>query len=170
MADEAQESLHPTTAAETEAAAAASEEGGQQQEAGQEQQAQGQAGSGGKGRPEPGSAFLGSYGNSVGDKGSSSLPPHSPLPPTDSPTTVSSTLSPVGKPLGKGLETVASPVGGLVEPLVGGVMKSGKGWGDQVGVGAGNQDRKKLEEMERERSDVGGKEQTAGNPLGLGEP
>ncbi|KAL8800393.1 MAG: hypothetical protein Q9223_007295 [Gallowayella weberi] len=83
---------------------------------------------------------------------------------------VSSTLSPVGKPLGKGLETVASPVGGLVEPLVGGIMRSGKGFGDTVGVGAGNQDQKKAEEAERERQPVGGKEQTAGNPLGLSEP
>lgn len=76
----------------------------------------------------------------------------------------------MGKPLGKGLETVASPVGGLVEPLVGGIMKSGKGFGDTVGVGAGNQDQKKAEEAERERQPVGGKEQTAGNPLGLSEP
>ncbi|KAL8739528.1 MAG: hypothetical protein Q9184_008591, partial [Pyrenodesmia sp. 2 TL-2023] len=63
---------------------------------------------------QPGSALLGSYGNSIGS-------------------TVQSGLSPVGKPLGKGLETVASPVGGLVEPLVGGIMKSGKGFGDTVG-------------------------------------
>ncbi|KAI4171401.1 MAG: hypothetical protein LQ343_004257 [Gyalolechia ehrenbergii] len=86
------------------------------------------------------------------------------------PEPVQSTLSPVGKPLGKGLGTIASPVGGLVEPLVGGVMKSGKGFGDTVGVGAGNQDPKKLEEMREERKDVGGKEQTAQNPLGLGDP
>lgn len=49
-------------------------------------------------------------------------------------------------------------------------MKSGKGFGDTVGVGAGNQDPKKLEEMREERKDVGGKEQTAQNPLGLGDP
>lgn len=65
---------------------------------------------------------------------------------------------------------MGSPIGGLVEPLVGGVMKSGKGFGDTVGVGAGNQDKKKLEEMQRDKADVGGKEQTASNPLGLGEP
>ncbi|KAL8774801.1 MAG: hypothetical protein Q9209_000740 [Squamulea sp. 1 TL-2023] len=136
MADTGKEELRPTTAEDTEAAAAE----GQSQE--QE---------GGKPPREPGSAFLGGYGNSAGDK-------------------VSSTLSPVGKPLGKGLETVASPVGGLVEPLVGGLMKSGKGFGDTVGVGAGNQDQKKYEEAEQERAPVGGKEQTAGNPLGLSQP
>ncbi|KAI4102779.1 MAG: hypothetical protein LQ339_004518 [Xanthoria mediterranea] len=135
MADNAKEELRPTTAQDTEAAAAGSEGQSQEQESG-------------KPPKEPGSAFLGSYGNSVGNK-------------------VSSTLSPVGKPLGKGLETVASPVGGLVEPLVGGVMRSGQGFGDTVGVGAGNQDAKKYEEAERERASVGGKEQTGGNPLGL---
>lgn len=141
MAEEAKESLHPTTAADTEAA----EEGGAQE------QSQPQEQESGKSRAEPGSAFLGSYGNSAGDK-------------------VQSTLSPVGKPLGKGLGMVGSPIGGLVEPLVGGVMKSGKGFGDTVGVGAGNQDKKKLEEMQKDRADVGGKEQTGDNPLGLGEP
>ncbi|KAL8732650.1 MAG: hypothetical protein Q9166_002625 [cf. Caloplaca sp. 2 TL-2023] len=141
MADEAKAKLRPTTAEDTEAAANASE--------GKEEQPQEQAG--GKPPREPGSAFFGSYGNAAGDK-------------------VSSTLSPVGKPLGKGLETVASPVGGLVEPLVGGIMKSGKGFGDTVGVGAGNQDHKKYEEAERERQPVGGKEQTGSNPLGLSEP
>ncbi|KAI4090846.1 MAG: hypothetical protein LQ344_004493 [Seirophora lacunosa] len=153
---EGEESLHPTTAADTEAAAAAAEaaggEGGDQQKQQQQQQEQ-QSGeqTSGKPKPEPGSALLGSYGNSVGDK-------------------VQSTLSPIGQPLGKGLGTIASPVGGLVEPLVGGVMKSGAGFGDTVGVGAGNQDAKKRAEMERAREPVGGKEQTAGNPLGLGEP
>ncbi|KAL9018990.1 MAG: hypothetical protein Q9185_003732 [Variospora sp. 1 TL-2023] len=136
-----EESLHPTTAADTEEEAAASEAGGQGQE-----QAEGKPR-----QPEPGSALLGTYGNTAGSK-------------------IESGLSPVGKPLGKGLETVAAPVGGLVEPLVGGVMRSGQGFGDTVGVGAGNQDAKKREEMERERKPVGGQEQTAGNPLGLGEP
>ncbi|KAL8910218.1 MAG: hypothetical protein Q9171_004461 [Xanthocarpia ochracea] len=136
MADDGKEELRPTTAEDTEAAA--SEEQSQEQPSG-------------KPPREPGSAFLGGYGNTAGDK-------------------VSSTLSPVGKPLGKGLETVASPVGGLVEPLVGGILKSGKGFGDTVGVGAGNQDHKKFEEAERERAPVGGKEQTGDNPLGLTEP
>lgn len=49
-------------------------------------------------------------------------------------------------------------------------MKSGKGFGDTVGVGAGNQDQKKREEMEAERKPVGGQEQTGGNPLGLSDP
>ncbi|KAL8651633.1 MAG: hypothetical protein Q9226_004614 [Calogaya cf. arnoldii] len=138
MADNGKEELHPTTAEDTEAAAAGSEGQSQEEEIG-------------KPPKEPGSAFLGGYGNSVGGK-------------------VSSTLSPVGKPLGKGLETVASPVGGLVEPLVGGLMKSGKGFGDTVGVGAGNQDHKKFEDAERERAPLGGKGQTGSNPLGLQEP
>ncbi|KAL8778403.1 MAG: hypothetical protein Q9213_007429 [Squamulea squamosa] len=163
MADTGKEELRPTTAEDTEAAAAPEGTEGQSQE--QE---------GGKPLREPGSAFLGGYGNSAGDKG---YPPRSPSP-LSSPIflsanykkKVSSTLSPVGKPLGKGLETVASPVGGLVEPLVGGLMKSGKGFGDTVGVGAGNQDHKKYEEAEQERAPVGGKEQTAGNPLGLSQP
>ncbi|KAL8877795.1 MAG: hypothetical protein Q9192_008595 [Flavoplaca navasiana] len=136
MADSGKEELRPTTAEDTETAAAGGE-GKSEEEIG-------------KPPKEPGSAFLGGYGNAAGDK-------------------VSSTLSPVGKPVGKGLETVASPVGGLVEPLVGGIMKSGKGFGDTVGVGAGNQDQKKYEEKESERAGVGGKEQTAGNPLGLRE-
>ncbi|KAI4118330.1 MAG: hypothetical protein LQ345_001592 [Seirophora villosa] len=149
---EGEESLHPTTAADTEAAVAeaAGGEGDQQKQQQQEEQ-QGAEQTSGKPKPEPGSALLGSYGNSVGDK-------------------VQSTLSPVGQPLGKGLGTIASPVGGLVEPLVGGVMKSGAGFGDTVGVGAGNQDAKKRAEMERAREPVGGREQTAGNPLGLGDP
>ncbi|KAI4200057.1 MAG: hypothetical protein LQ350_004196 [Teloschistes chrysophthalmus] len=136
-----EESLHPTTAADTEEAAAAAEGS----------QPQTQTETEGKPPKQPGDALLGGYGNSVGSK-------------------VESGLSPVGRPLGKGLETVASPVGGLVEPLVGGVMKMGKGFGDQVGVGAGNQDGKKREEMERERKPVGGQEQTGGNPLGLSDP
>ncbi|KAL8658679.1 MAG: hypothetical protein Q9202_007476 [Teloschistes flavicans] len=135
-----EESLHPTTAADTEAAATA-----------EQSQPQTQPEKEGKPPKQPGDALLGGYGNSVGSK-------------------VESGLSPVGRPLGKGLETIASPVGGLVEPLVGGVMKFGKGFGDQVGVGAGNQDAKKREEMERESKPVGGQEQTGGNPLGLSEP
>lgn len=79
-----------------------------------------------------GSAFLGSYGNAAGS-------------------TIQSGLAPVGKPLGKGLETVASPVGGLVEPLVGGIMKSGSAFGENFGTGAGNMDQKKKAEMEQAR-------------------
>ncbi|KAI1625346.1 hypothetical protein EDD37DRAFT_649670 [Exophiala viscosa] len=80
-------------------------------------------------------------------------------------------LSPVGKYAGKGFETVGRPVGGLVEPLVGGVMKSGKGWGDQVGVGFGNEGggpaKQQEEEGRKMKEEIGGKEQNAENPLGL---
>ena len=86
---------------------------------------------------------------------------------------VQSALNPVGKYAGKGLETVSKPVGGVVEPLVGGVMKSGKGFGDTVGVGFGNAEggpAKQAEaEGERMKKPVGGQEQTADNPLGLNE-
>ena len=92
--------------------------------------------------------LLAGYGNSAGDK-------------------IESGLSPVGKPVGKGLETVARPVGGLVEPLVGGLMKGSKAWGDALGVGAGNEDKRKTEEEMKSKEPIGGKDQTADNPLGL---
>ncbi|MCJ1429709.1 hypothetical protein MMC29_007624 [Sticta canariensis] len=93
-------------------------------------------------------AFLGSYGNRAGS-------------------TINSTLSPVGAPLGKGLETVTRPVGNVVDALVGGVMRSGAAHGDIAGVGAGNMDKKRDEENERLREPLGGEEQTGQNPLGL---
>jgi hypothetical protein len=92
--------------------------------------------------------MLGKYGNSVGDK-------------------IESGLSPIGKPLGKGLETVARPVGGLVDPLVGGLMRSAAAFGDAAGVGAGNMDHKRAAEEEEKRRPIGGQEQNADNPLGL---
>lgn len=93
-------------------------------------------------------AMLGKYGNSIGDK-------------------IESGLSPLGKPLGKGLGIVGKPVGGLVEPLVGGLLKSGDAYGQAAGVGAGNLDHKNAAEEEERRRPVGGQEQTADNPLGL---
>ena len=51
---------------------------------------------------------------------------------------IQSGLAPVGNTLGKGLGTAGKPVGGLVEPLVGGITKSGKAFGEATGVGAGN--------------------------------
>lgn len=60
-----------------------------------------------------------------------------------------------------------------MEPLVGGVMKSGKGFGETVGVGYGNAEggpAKAAEaEGEKMKQPVGGKDQTADNPLGLNE-
>ncbi|KAF7512858.1 hypothetical protein GJ744_011961 [Endocarpon pusillum] len=79
-------------------------------------------------------------------------------------------LSPVGKYAGKGFETIGAPVGGIVDPLVGGVMRSGGAFGEAVGVGSGNMDKKKAaeaEERERMKKEIGGKEQTGDNPLGL---
>jgi len=76
-------------------------------------------------------------------------------------------MSPVGKPLGKGLSAIGSPVGGLVEPLVGGLTKSGAAFGGVAGVGAGNMEHKNREEEEERKKPYGGKEQTGENPLGI---
>ena len=92
--------------------------------------------------------FLGSYGNQAGDK-------------------LQGYLNPVGKPVGKGLETATKPVGSLVDPLVGGVMRAGKMWGDETGVGSGNSDAKKAADKAEMKKPIGGNEQNAGNPLGL---
>ncbi|KAL9034165.1 MAG: hypothetical protein Q9214_007169 [Letrouitia sp. 1 TL-2023] len=120
MADQPKEELHVTDTPESQEARRA--EAAQDS---QEEQAS-------KPPREPGSAFLGSYGNAAGS-------------------TIQSGLEPVGKPLGKGLETVASPVGGLVEPIVGGIMKSGQAFGENFGTGAGNMDQKKKAQMEEAR-------------------
>ncbi|KAK5050576.1 hypothetical protein LTR84_003858 [Exophiala bonariae] len=93
-----------------------------------------------------------SYGNAAGEK-------------------IEETLAPVSKYTGKGLETLGRPIGGLVEPLVGGVMKGGKAWGEETGVGYGNAEggpAKAAEaEGQRMKEPFGGKEQNAENPLGL---
>lgn len=92
------------------------------------------------------------FGNAAGDK-------------------IQETLKPVGDIAGKGFETIGRPVGGLVDPTVGGIMRAGKGWGEQLGVGFGNHEGgpAKQEEAEgkRMKEPVGGKEQTGDNPLGL---
>ena len=92
--------------------------------------------------------FLAPYGNAAGDK-------------------IESTLGTVGRPVGKGLETITRPVGGVVDGLVGGLMRSGGAYGDVAGVGAGNMDHKRAKENEEAHEPVGGEEQTAENPLGL---
>jgi len=98
---------------------------------------------------QPGTSFgLGGYGNSVGDK-------------------IESTMAPVGKPLGKGLETVGRPLGGVIDPIVGGIMRFGSASGAAAGVGAGNMDKKNEAEEEWKKESIGGKEQTGENPLGL---
>jgi hypothetical protein len=94
---------------------------------------------------------LSSYGNSFGN-------------------TIESKLSPVGNVAGKGLEKLGGPVGGVVDPLLGGVMRSGGAFGTAFGVGSGNMDNKKkaeAEEREKLAKEIGGKEQTGENPLGL---
>ena len=90
-----------------------------------------------------------------------------------------STLSPVGKPLGTGLEKVAQPLGSIVGSVVdGGVMAGGSAAGAMTGVGAGAMDTGKMKEewekvkeerrqQEEMNEPVGGKDQTAENPLGL---
>lgn len=80
-------------------------------------------------------------------------------------------LNPVGKYTGKGLETIGKPVGGIVDPLVGGTMRSGEAFGDTIGVGYGNKEggpaKQQEAEAQRMKEPVGGQEQTADNPLGL---
>lgn len=80
-------------------------------------------------------------------------------------------LSPVGQYTGKGLETAAKPLGGVVEPTVGGLMKSGRAYGHELGVGFGNEDGGPAKQQEAEgqklKEGLGGKEQNADNPLGL---
>ncbi|KEF52164.1 uncharacterized protein A1O9_11791, partial [Exophiala aquamarina CBS 119918] len=84
---------------------------------------------------------------------------------------VQETLEPVSQKTGPVLETVGKPVGGLVEPLVGGIMKGGKAWGTEVGVGYGNAEGGPAKQAEAEgqkmKEPFGGKEQNADNPLGL---
>lgn len=94
---------------------------------------------------------LSSYGNNIGSA-------------------IEEKLSPVGNVAGKGLEQVGRPVGGIVDPLVGGVMRSGGAFGEALGVGSGNMDKKKAAEAaerEKMKKEIGGKEQTGDNPLGL---
>lgn len=62
---------------------------------------------------------------------------------------------------------MTKPVGGIVDALVGGVIRSGAAHGEVAGVGAGNQDKKKAEEKAERHEEVGGKEQTGDNPLGI---
>ncbi|KIX92027.1 uncharacterized protein Z520_12242 [Fonsecaea multimorphosa CBS 102226] len=84
---------------------------------------------------------------------------------------IENTLSPVGNVMGKGFETIGGPVKGIVDPTVGGLMRAGKGWGDQLGVGYGNHEggpaKQEEAEGQRMKEPFGGKEQNADNPLGL---
>lgn len=80
-------------------------------------------------------------------------------------------LNPVGQYAGKGFETIGKPIGGVVDPLVGGLMRGSEAFGDQLGVGFGNKEggpaKQQEAEGERMKQPIGGEEQTADNPLGL---
>ncbi|ETN39225.1 uncharacterized protein HMPREF1541_05448 [Cyphellophora europaea CBS 101466] len=119
----------------------------QPQEQGQEQEQEQSKGEGGSWYSKPEG-----YGNAAGDK-------------------VESVLSPVGKPLGKGLETAGKPIGGLVEPIVGGISKAGETFGNEMSIGFGNKEGGPAKQQEAEaakmKEPLGGKEQTGDNPLGL---
>src|SRR5438046_2539943 len=99
-------------------------------------------------KDRPADALLGKYGNRMGE-------------------TIEAGLAPVGKPVGTGLATVARPVGGLVDGVVGGLMRSGAAFGAAAGVGAGNMDHQRAAEEDERHRPVGGQDQTADNPLGL---
>ena len=85
----------------------------------------------------------GKFGNSAGDK-------------------IQNTLGKVGGPVGKGLETVAAPVGGLIDPLVGGLFRA------PDSLKNATQESEKVDRHNEElEKPIGGQEQTGGNPLGL---
>ena len=83
------------------------------------------------------------YGNAAGEK-------------------IQGALGKVGGPVGTGLETVAKPVGGIVEPLVGGIFKAPQTFGH-----AADSDAKAKAQDEEDHRPIAGEEQTADNPLGL---
>ena len=86
-------------------------------------------------------------------------------------TAVQGYLSPLGKPLGKGLETASKPLGGIVEPTVGTVMRAGEAFGETTNVGFGNKEGGPKAAGEKEQAKLkeglGGKEEGGDNPLGL---
>ena len=83
------------------------------------------------------------YGNAAGEK-------------------IQGALGKVGNPVGKGLETAAKPVGGVVEPLVGGLFRAPEAFGH-----AADSDAKQKKQDEEDHRPIAGEEQTADNPLGL---
>ena len=76
-------------------------------------------------------------------------------------------LSPIGDPLGnglqKGLGPVGSAVGGLTQSVTGQSTDLLRGASQALGITKSQEQKKKEEDAER----IGGKEQTAENPLGL---
>lgn len=85
----------------------------------------------------------GNFGNSAGDK-------------------IQGTLGKVGGPVGKGLETIAGPVGGLIDPLVGGMFRA-----PETLKNATQESEKVDKHNEELEKPIGGQEQTGSNPLGL---
>ncbi len=83
------------------------------------------------------------YGNAAGEK-------------------IQGALGKVGNPVGKGLETAAKPVGGLIEPVVGGLFRAPETFGH-----AADSDAKAKKQDEEDHRPIAGEEQTADNPLGL---
>ncbi|KAL6720647.1 hypothetical protein ACLMJK_002572 [Lecanora helva] len=76
--------------------------------------------------------------------------------------TINSTLGKIGNPVGKGLETVAKPVGGIVDPVVGGLFRSHENF-----ARASDEGKSVDKHNEELKQPIAGEEQTAGNPLGL---
>lgn len=85
----------------------------------------------------------GNFGNSAGDK-------------------IQGTLGKVGGPVGKGLETIAGPVGGLIDPLVGGMFRA-----PETLKNATQESEKVDKHNEELEKPIAGQEQTGSNPLGL---
>ena len=83
------------------------------------------------------------YGNAAGEK-------------------IQGALGKVGNPVGKGLETAAKPVGGIVEPVVGGLFRAPETFGY-----AADSDAKAKKQDEEDHRPIAGEEQTGDNPLGL---
>nr|ANM86419.1 hypothetical protein [Cladonia uncialis subsp. uncialis]AUW31150.1 hypothetical protein [Cladonia uncialis subsp. uncialis] len=83
------------------------------------------------------------YGNAAGEK-------------------IQGALGKVGDPVGKGLETAAKPVGGVIEPVVGGLFRAPEAFGH-----AADSDAKAKKQDEEDHRPIAGEEQTADNPLGL---
>ena len=81
---------------------------------------------------------------------------------------IQNTVGKVGAPVGKGLETVTKPVGGVVGSVVDAPFKAGE---MATGSGEHGADIKKqtaeAEQDEKTFEPKGGKEQTAENPMGL---
>ena len=68
----------------------------------------------------------------------------------------------MGGPVGKGLETIAGPVGGLIDPLVGGMFRA-----PETLKNATQESEKVDRHNEELEKPIAGQEQTGSNPLGL---